>query len=227
MAKHLDLEEQEQLDSLKHFWKTYGNLIVWAAMVVFGAMAAWNGWQYWQRAQSVKASALYDEVERAASAGEMSRLERSLADMKDKFPGTTYAQQASLLAARAFHDKGQPDAAKAALLWVAEKSGDEALSAVARLRLASLHVQANAYDQALAQLAVAFPVEFQALVADRKGDIYLLQGKRAQARDEFSKAYQAFEETSEYRRMVEAKLNALGLDPRPAPNAPPTAGAKP
>jgi hypothetical protein len=30
MAKHLDLEEQEQLDQLKHFWKQYGNLITWA-----------------------------------------------------------------------------------------------------------------------------------------------------------------------------------------------------
>jgi hypothetical protein len=29
MAKHLDLEEQEQLDELKHFWKQYGDLITW------------------------------------------------------------------------------------------------------------------------------------------------------------------------------------------------------
>jgi predicted negative regulator of RcsB-dependent stress response len=29
MAKHLDLEEQEQLDEIKHFWKEYGNLITW------------------------------------------------------------------------------------------------------------------------------------------------------------------------------------------------------
>ena len=31
MATHLDLEEQEQLDQLKEFWKQYGNLITWAA----------------------------------------------------------------------------------------------------------------------------------------------------------------------------------------------------
>ena len=36
MAAHLDLEEQEQLDELKHFWKTYGNLITWALIVVLG-----------------------------------------------------------------------------------------------------------------------------------------------------------------------------------------------
>ena len=42
MATHLDLEEQEQLDALKHFWKQWGNLITWALIVVLGAYTAWN-----------------------------------------------------------------------------------------------------------------------------------------------------------------------------------------
>ena len=37
MASHLDLEEQEQLDQLKHFWKQYGNLITWVLVLVLGA----------------------------------------------------------------------------------------------------------------------------------------------------------------------------------------------
>jgi len=40
MAKQLDLEEQEQLAEIKHFWNEYGNLISWAVIVVFGALAA-------------------------------------------------------------------------------------------------------------------------------------------------------------------------------------------
>src|SRR4051794_3315954 len=52
MAKHLDLEEQEQLADIKHFWNEYGNLISWVVIAVFGAIAAWNGWQYWERTQS-------------------------------------------------------------------------------------------------------------------------------------------------------------------------------
>lgn len=227
MAKHLDLEEQEQLDELKHFWNTYGNLITWALIAVFGTIAAWNGWQYWQRTQAAQASVMFDEVDRAAASGDVARLERSLADMKDKFGSTTYAQQAGLLAARAFHEKGKPEAAKAALAWVAEKSADEGFSAVARLRLAALHVDAKAYDEALKQLAGTFPAEFEALVADRKGDIYLLQGKRTEARDQFSKAFKGLEERSEYRRLVEVKLNSLGVDPKPVADAAPGAGAKP
>ena len=42
MATQLNLEEQEQLDELKHFWKQWGNLITWVAIAVLGTYAAWN-----------------------------------------------------------------------------------------------------------------------------------------------------------------------------------------
>ncbi len=225
MAKHLDLEEQEQLDELKHFWKRYGNLITWALIVVFGTIAAWNGYQYWQRSQAAQAAALYDEVERAAQGGDAARLERSFADIKDKFGSTTYAQQAGLLAARVFQDTGKTDASKAALTWVAGKSTDDGFAAIARLRLSALLMDAKAYDEALKQLAESFPKEFEPLVADRKGDIFLLQGKRAEAVDAYRAAYKGMGERLDYRRLVEVKLNGLGIDPQALATAPVPAAA--
>ena len=230
MANQLDLEEQEQLDELKHFWNQYGNLITWVVIAVFGAIAGWNGWQYWQRTQAAQAGNMYDEVERAALAGDTARVERAFSDMKDKFGRTTYAQQAGLLAAKAFADKGNPDGAKAALGWVADKASDEGYQAVARLRLAGIQADAKAYDEALKQLAGAFPKEFEGLAADRRGDIYNLQGKKTEAKAEYTKAFKALDERSEYRRLVEVKLSALGVDPQQlAVAAAPAAsgGAKP
>lgn len=213
MAKHLDLEEQEQLDELKHFWKNYGNLITWVLIAVFGTVAAWNGFQYWQRSQAIQAAAMFDEVERSAAAADIPRLERSLADMQSKFGGTTYAQQGALLAAKSFFEKGKPDAAKDALIWVTQKSSDDGYVAVAKLRLASLLLQQKAYDEALKSLAGAFPPDFAALFADRKGDVLSLQGKKLEAIAEYEKAYKLFDAQSEYRRLVEVKLSALGVDP--------------
>jgi predicted negative regulator of RcsB-dependent stress response len=214
MAKHLDLEEQEQLAEIKHFWNEYGNLITWVLIAVFAAIAAWNGWHYWERTQSTQAAAMYDEVERAAQAGETSRVERAFSDMKDKFGRTTYAQQAGLLAAKVLEEKGNIDGAKAALAWVADKASDEGYQAVARLRLASILVQAKAYDDALKQLSASFPKEFEALAADRRGDVYKLQGKKAQAQAEYTQAYKGLDESTEYRRLLEVKLTALGVDTR-------------
>lgn len=214
MARHLDLEEQEQLDELKHFWKQYGNLITWLLIAAFGSIAAWNGWQYWQRTQAVQASALYDEVERAAGAGDTARVERAFNDIKDKFGRTTYAQQAGLLAAKVMAEKNNTDGARAALAWVADKATDEGYQATARLRLAGLLTDAKAYDEALKQLAGAFPKGFEALAADRRGDVHNVQGKKAEAKAEYLKAWQGLDDRAEYRRLVEFKLNALGVDPQ-------------
>lgn len=213
MAQHLDLEEQEQLDELKHFWKQYGNLLTGALIAVLSAFAAWNGYQYWQRSQATQAAVMYDEIERAAKSGDMARIDRSLVEMKEGFSSTTYAQQAGLLAAKVYHDKGNMDASRAALSWVAEKATDSGYQSIAKLRLAGILLEKKAYDEALQQLAGGFSKDFSALVADRRGDIFQAQGKKAEAKAEYEKAYKAFDERTEYRRLVEFKLNALGVDP--------------
>lgn len=212
MAQHLDLEEQEQLDQVKHFWKQYGNLITWLLILILAAYAGWNGYQYWQRSQAGQAAALYDEVERAAKAGDVARVQRSFGDMQDKFGATVYAQQAGLLAAKVLFDKGSIDAAKAALTWVADKASDEGYQAIARLRLAGVLFDGKAYDEALKQLAANFPADFAPLAADRRGDVFAAQGKKAEAVAEYQKAYRGLDERVDYRRMVEVKLNAQGVD---------------
>jgi len=213
MAKHLDLEEQEQLAELKHFWKRYGNVISWVLIAVFGAVAAWNGYQYWQRNQSSQAAVMYDEVERAAVAGDVPKLERVMADMKDRYAGTAYAEQAALLAARIYYDKGNLDAAKGALAWVAGKGTDAGYQSVARLRLSGMLFETRAYDEALQQLSAPMPKDFAPLAADRSGDILLAQGKKTEAKAQYQSAYKGLDERSDYRRIIEIKLNALGVDP--------------
>ena len=213
MANQLDLEEQEQLDQLKHFWQQYGNFITAALFAILAGLVGWNGYQYWQRTQATQASSMFDEMQRAVASKDAARVERSLTDMKEKFGSTTYAQQGALLAAKSLLEAGKVDASKSALAWVAEKSPDEAYRAIAKLRLAGLLVDAKALDDALAQLAGTFPDSFAPLVNDRRGDILSLQGKKSLAKDEYLRAYQAMDERSEYRPLVEFKLNALGVDP--------------
>ncbi|MES2980340.1 MAG: tetratricopeptide repeat protein [Pseudomonadota bacterium] len=221
MAKHLDLEEQEQLAELKHFWKQYGDLITWVLLIVFGALAAWNGYQYWQRSQAAQSSVMYEEVEKAVQAADLQRLDRSLADMKDKFGRTTYAQQAALLAARAYYEQGKLEPARAALSWVAANASDEGYQALARLRLSAILLETKAYDEALKELSATFPKDFAALVSDRRGDILAAQGKTAEAKEQYQKAYKEMDERAEYRRLIEVKLNALGVDVSKAASSPP------
>lgn len=213
MATPLDLEEQEQLDQIKHFWKTWGNLISWVLIAILGSYAAWNGYQYWERSQAAKASALYDEVERAVSSGDVSRVERSFADMKDKFGSTQFAQQSALLAAKTLQAQGKTDAARDALSWVANGASDKAYRDIARMRLAALHLDAKAYDEALTQLGGEFTPAMMGLAADLRGDVLQAKGQNAEAIVAYQQAWQKLADTPDYRRLVQAKLNALGIDP--------------
>jgi predicted negative regulator of RcsB-dependent stress response len=217
MASPLDLEEQEQLDELKHFWKRWGDLITWVLIAVLGGYAAWMGWQSYQGKQAVQSAALYDTVERAALSNDMTLLDRSVSDIKDKFASTTYAQQAALLAARVYNDKDRKADAKAQLSWVVEKASDEGYQALARLRLAALLVEDKAFDEARKQLTAKVPEAFVPLMADRLGDLAMLQTQTVEAVQHYKNAWKGFEPNAEYRRLVAVKLAALGADPEETP----------
>ncbi len=210
MANHLDLEEQEQLDQLKHFWKQYGNLITWVLIVVLGSIAAWNGYNAWQRNQSAQAAAMYDEMERVVRGGDVEKSERAFSEMTGRFARTIYAQQSGLLLGKQAFDARKMDSAKTALEWVIGNGSDPSYVAIARLRLSGVLIEIKAYDEALKILSVGIPDEFIGLASDRKGDVYLLQNKKTEAQAEYQKAFKALDERSEYRRLIEVKLNALG-----------------
>lgn len=212
MATSLDLQEQEQLDALKAFWKQYGNLITWVLVLALGGFGAWNGWNWWQRDQGAKAGAMFDELDRAVQAADAERAGRVFNDLKDRYPRTVFALQGGLAAAKLQFEKGQLDAAKASLGWVVDK-GDAEYSTIARLRLAGLLFEGKQYDQALQQLDGAKAPTFEALVADRRGDVLAAQGKAAEARTAYQTAWAAMDEKLDYRRLVEAKLVALAAPP--------------
>ena len=213
MSTQLDLQEQEQLDALKAFWNKQGNLITWTLIVVLGAFAAWNGWQYWQRDQAQKAGALFEELDRAATAGDADKAGRVFSDLKERYPRTAFAEQAGLLAAKTQLAKGQTDPAKASLGWVADNASEDELKAVARLRLAGVLADNKQYDEALKQLDQVKQPDFEPLAADRRGDVLIAQGKNDEARKAYKLAWDKMGEKVDYRRLIEAKLTALAAPP--------------
>jgi predicted negative regulator of RcsB-dependent stress response len=175
------------------------------------------GWQSYSAKQAVQSAALYDTVERAALSNDMALLDRSVTDIKDKFASTTYAQQAAMLAARLYQDKDRKADAKAQLTWVIDKASDEGYQALARLRLAALLIDDKAYDEARKQLTAKAPEAFAPLMADRLGDLAMLQAQPAEAVQHYKNAWKGFEPNAEYRRLVAVKLAALGADPEETP----------
>lgn len=212
MAAHLDLEEQEQLEQVKAFWKRWGNLITWLVTAALAVFAAWQGWNYYQRDQASKAAAMYEEFAKALTAQDADKAAAAAADLKARFASTAYATQAGLQVAKLQLDKGKTDEARQSLTWVAEQGVDAGpYRDLARLRLAGLQLDAKAFDEAAKTLDAIKSPEFAGLSADRRGDLALLQDKRDAAKAEYQKALAALDKTLEYRRIVEAKLATLGV----------------
>ncbi|MPM16961.1 hypothetical protein SDC9_63343 [bioreactor metagenome] len=153
---------------------------------------------------------MLDEVDAAAQDNDAQRVQRAFEDMKSRYPGTAQAGQAALTAAKVLVDAKNVDGAKAALEWVSKDAKYDGQKLLGRLRLASLLIEQKAYADALKQLEGNVPPEFAAAFADRKGDALALNGDAKSAVAAYQEAYAKLDSRSSYRRVIEAKLNALG-----------------
>lgn len=204
-----DLEEQEQLASLKAWWNQYGNLVTWLLIIALAGYAAWTGWNYYQRTQAAQAGQLYEELEKASSAKDNTKVQRAATDIAEKFGRTAYAQMGALVAAKSAFDVNDLKTAKSRLQWVAENGNDE-YKAIARIRLAGILLDEKAFDEGLKLLSGEFPAAFAGAVADRKGDILAAQNKIEEARTAYKLALEKTDQKNPERQLIQLKLDALG-----------------
>ena len=184
---HYDLEEQEQIDSIKTWWKMYGNLV--SGVILAGSLAVigWQGWNWYQRSQAAQASAIYGVLEQAVAVRDAQRVKAAAGELAEKFGGTSYAALGALIAARQSFEAGDLKTAKAQLSWAADKGKDE-IKDLARLRLAAVLLDEKAYDEALKQLESAHAAAFAARFLELKGDVLAAQGKKPEARTAYKAA---------------------------------------
>ncbi len=211
-----DLEEQEQMASIKAWWNQHGNLVTWLLIIVLAAYAAWSGWNYYQRNQSAQAAQLYEELQKSVTAKDTARVQRAAADMEDKFSKTAYAQMGALTAAKSAFDANDLKTAKAQLQWVVDNGLDAEYKAIAKIRLAGVLLDEKAYDEGLKLMSGDFPVQFAGIVADRKGDILVAQNKLEEARAAYQLALDKTDQKNPGRQLIQLKLDAIGGAPAKA-----------
>lgn len=207
-----NLEEQEQIVSLKRVWKRYGNIATWVLIVVLAVYAAIQGWNWYQRKQAAQASALYYEMQTAVLSGDSQRALQVAKDVQDKFGGTVYAPMISLVAAKMAYENNDAATAKIQLKWVTQNSSEEGYKVLARVRLAGILLDEKAYDEALGVLSGSAPEAFIGLIEDRKGDIYLAQDKVEEARASYKVAYEKMAPGNPGRQLIKLKLEEVGVD---------------
>lgn len=206
-----DLEEQEQLETFKGWWKDNGTLLLSVLAAAAIAFAGWQAWRGWLASQALQAGTLYETLVNALQAGDGKALREAGGALSENHPRTLYASMGALAVARFHFERGDLKNAKAQLQWVLERSRSDELRDVARLRLAALLLDEKAYDEALKLLEAKHAAPLAAQYAALRGDI-LVANKRA---DEARAAYRLALEKSEaknaaFRDSVQLRLDALG-----------------
>ena len=205
-----DLEEQEQLEGIKAFWRRHGNFIMTVITVVLLVIAGYRGWQWYQLRQAGEAGVLYDQLRSSVEAKDMARIKEAAGSIFEKYSGTAYAEMAALVASRAYLDGGDQKSAKAPLQWAADNATDAEFRHIARLRLAGILLDEKAYAEALKLLDTQVPARFAPLYADRRGDVLVAQDKVDEARAQYKQALDGLDAGSPVRRLVQLKLDGLG-----------------
>jgi Uncharacterized protein conserved in bacteria len=205
-----DLEEQEQLDQLKAWWKRWGALTLAVVAIVVAAGAGWRYWQFQNEQKRDESAAIYSKLTQTLKDGDMKTAREVGAALIDKYPSTPYAPRAALLLGKLNAGEKDGKSAEAQFAWVIANTKEAALKDLARLRLAGVLLDEKKYDEALKQLDSAHSDAYAFRFDDLRGDVLVAQNKPADARKAYQAAVQKMQADNPYRKVVDLKLDSVG-----------------
>jgi len=206
----LDLEEQEQVDALKAWWKQYGNMALALLALFVVSVVGWNVWQSYQSRQAGEAAALFDVLRKEIGGNNKKRIREVGGQIIDKYPRTAYAVDAAMFVAKSNFENGDPKSAKAQYQWVIDHAKQSQSKDLARMRLAVILLDDKNYIESLKLLDSKHDAAFDPLFNDLKGDVYALQGKSQEARQAYQAAIAGLPKEAQFKGYVQIKLDALG-----------------
>ena len=205
-----DLEEQEQLDEFKAWWKKNGSMATSLVLAALVAYAAWQGYGYYQNTKAVEASALYQTLV-VTELTKTTEIKAQSAKLMEDFSGTPYAGRAAVFAAKANFAAQDSKSAKSQLGWATKNAKESAIKAIASLQLAGILYEEKSYDEAIKVLAAITDKGYAGLKANMQGDVLLAQGKQAEAKKAYRAALEGLDAQGKMHQYTQQKLDSLGV----------------
>ena len=207
MAAHL--EEQQELDNFKYFWKSTGR---WLFALLIAAALGYLGYTMYkshkasqsQEAAEVLAK-IVDKMQAKASQAEVNA---DLTNLQQNYPDSIAAAQATLMAAATEYDARRYDVAEGHLNWVLQNQKAPLVQALAAQRLGIVLLQQKKYDAAIAALSTKVEADFEPLLLEAKGDVYAAQNKTKEATQSYQQALEKLPKDAIERELLQMKLDS-------------------
>ena len=200
------IEEEQEINQLKDWWKENGKTIIVAFILGVGGMFGWRYWQAHQAEQIAQASAQYDALIYSAQQDEQAK-KANIEQFVQANSKTAYAVFALLDEAKKATEKQDFAAAEVNLNQALTQSQDEVLTSIVALRLSAVQFQLGQLDNALTTLNQVKGESFNARKAILTGDIQVSKGDKVAAKNSFEQAQQSGSQLEQ--QMAKMKLNNL------------------
>ncbi|HHE9432179.1 YfgM family protein [Haemophilus influenzae] len=200
------IEEEQEINQLKDWWKENGKTIIVAFILGVGGMFGWRYWQTHQVEQIAQASAQYDTLINSVQQDEQAK-KANIEQFVQANSKTAYAVFALLDEAKKATEKQDFSAAEANLNQALTQSQDEVLTSIVALRLSAVQFQLGQLDNALTTLNQVKGESFNARKAILTGDIQVAKGDKVAAKNSFEQAQQSGSQLEQ--QMAKMKLNNL------------------
>ena len=207
MAAHL--EEQQELDNFKYFWKSTGR---WLFALLMAAALGYLGYTIYKSHKVSKsqeaAEVLAKIVDKMQAKASQAEVNADLTNLQQNYPDSIAAAQATLMAAATEYDARRYDVAEGHLNWVLQNQKAPLVQALAAQRLGIVLLQQKKYDAAIAALNTKVEADFEPLLLEAKGDVYAAQNKTKEAAQSYQQALEKLPKDAIERELLQMKLDS-------------------
>lgn len=181
--------EEQQIEALKKWWKENGTSLIVGLLVGVTALFGWRYYTDHKNNHAMQASNEYIQVLQDVALNNVNDKTLDIHNnLINKFSDTPYAALSALALAKSEYEKGNVDAATAQLELAKKYANDETIKQIANLRLISVYIEQNKYDEASGLLNTSHDKAYDARYEELSGDLYLAKGDVALARASYDKA---------------------------------------
>ena len=180
--------EEQQLETLKEWWKENGTPLIIGAVLGLAGFAGWKYWNQQQIAYQEGASDLYIKVSDILKTEKKEGLAESAEAVKSQFPKSSYAILSAFQLAKLAVDANELDKAAAELSWVIDNHPSNELTAIAKIRLARVFIEQEKASEAVALVSLEETSGYYALASLVKGDALMALERKSEALEAYKAA---------------------------------------